>query len=142
MYRARVLRTSSFRLALMYATLTGVTFIILLGVIYLSTARFMRHQIDDSVGNEIDEILSDSKSQDLESLAPTVDALSKHASGFYYLLQDSAGRAVAGTLPPVEPVPGVREWEKSKIRGRGLATPGGYLFVGWSTHQLLEMEEM
>jgi signal transduction histidine kinase len=151
MSQFRVLRTSSFRLALMYATFTGITFVILLGVIYLSTTRFMRHQIDDSVANEIDEIITDSRGRDLGALKPSVEAMSKHASGFYYLLQDSTGNVVAGNLPSIDPAPGVREWDKSKaapraafsqIRGRGMLMPDAYLFVGWSTHQLLEMEEM
>jgi signal transduction histidine kinase len=151
MSQFRVLRTSSFRLALMYATFTGITFVILLGVIYLSTTRFMRHQIDDSVANEIDEIITDSRGRDLAALKPSVEAMSKHASGFYYLLQDSTGNVVAGNLPSIDPAPGIREWNKSKavpraafsqIRGRGMLMPDAYLFVGWSTHQLLEMEEM
>ena len=53
---SRVFRTSSFRLALVYAGMTGLSFIVLFGVILWSTAHFMHHQIDDSVANEIDEI--------------------------------------------------------------------------------------
>jgi signal transduction histidine kinase len=140
MSQFRVLRTSSFRLALMYATLTGITFVILFGVISLSTTRFMRHQIDDSVANEIDEIVADAQSGDLPAIRGVVESLSKHPSGFYYLLQDSAGRVVAGTLPATDAIAGVREW--GKIRGRGMVLPSGYLFVGWSTHQLQEMKEM
>ena len=49
----RILGTSSFRLALMYAALTGISFLLLFSVILWSTARFMRHQIDDSVANEL-----------------------------------------------------------------------------------------
>ena len=140
MSRFKVLRTSSFRLALMYATLTVITFVILFGVIFLSTTQFMRHQIDDSVANEIDEIVADARSGDLPAIKDVVGSLSKHPSGFYYLLQDSGGRVMAGTLPATDPIEGVREW--GKIRGRGMALPAGYLFVGWSTHQLLEMKEM
>jgi len=53
MSRTKLFRTSSFRLALMYAALTGVSFLVLFGVIFLSTAHFMRHQIDDSVASEL-----------------------------------------------------------------------------------------
>ena len=45
----------------MYAGFTGLSFLVLFGVIFWSTARFMRHQIDDSVSNEIDEIVSESR---------------------------------------------------------------------------------
>jgi signal transduction histidine kinase len=136
----------------MYATLTGITFVILLSVIFLSTTRFMRHQIDDTVTNEIEEILTDSPSERLDALRGVVQVLARHPSGFYYLLQDSRGAVEAGNLPALDPREGVREWPKasskaraspfSAIRGRGLKLPDAYLFVGWSTHQLLEMEEM
>ena len=138
----------------MYATMTGITFVILLSVIFISTTRFMRHQIDDSVNNEVEEILADSPGRNPDAVRQAVQGLAKHPSGFYYLLQDSNGQVQAGNLPAVDPLPGVREWEKvrktrktdtpglSAIRGRGVLLPGAYLFVGWSTHQLLEMEEM
>lgn len=135
----------------MYATMTGITFVILLSVIFISTTRFMRHQIDDSVNNEVEEILADSPGRNPDAIRQMVQGLAKHPSGFYYLLQDSNGQVQAGNLPAVDPLPGVREWGKahkadtsglSAIRGRGVLLPGAYLFVGWSTHQLLEMEEM
>jgi signal transduction histidine kinase len=135
----------------MYATLTGISFLVLLAVIFLSTSRFMRHQIDDSVANEIEEIFANSPNRGLDALRPAVDGLTKHPSGFLYLLQDSGGVPRAGNLPSLDSKEGVREWPAgsarshralSAIRGRGIAVDGGYLFVGWSTHQLLEMEEM
>jgi signal transduction histidine kinase len=147
----RVFRTSSFRLALIYAALTGVSFVILLAVIFLSTTRFMRHQIDDSVSSEIGEILADTQGQGPQSIRAVVQGLSSHPAGFYYLFQDAQGVALAGNLPAMDQRDGVREWPQtpksrrsvfSAIRGRGVSVPGGYLFVGWSTHQLHEMEEM
>ena len=72
MPQSRVLRTSSFRLALMYAGLTGISFLILFGVIFWSTARFMRHQIDDSVSSELDEIMTDSQAHDPAKLETLV----------------------------------------------------------------------
>jgi signal transduction histidine kinase len=131
--------------------MTGITFVILLGVIFISTTRFMRHQIDDSVNNEVEEILAVSPGRDTDAIRQMVQGLAQHPSGFYYLLQDSKGRVQAGNLPAVDPQPGIREWGEttkarnsglSAIRGRGVILPGAYLFVGWSTHQLLEMEEM
>jgi len=55
----RLFRTSSFRLALMYAALTGVSFLLLFGVVLWATTRFMERQIDGSVSSEIAEILAD-----------------------------------------------------------------------------------
>jgi signal transduction histidine kinase len=145
----RVYRTSSFRLALIYTALTGISFVVLLVVTFFSTTHFMRHQIDDSVSSEVGEILADS--QEPGSIRAVVQGLSRHPAGFYYLFQDDHGVAQAGNLPAMQALQGVREWPRSSkskrsafsaIRGRGLIVPGGYLFVGWSTHQLNEMEEM
>jgi signal transduction histidine kinase len=135
----------------MYAALTGVSFVILLGVIFFSTTRFMRHQIDDSVSSEVGEILADTRGQGLDALRSVVHGLSSHPAGFYYLLQDSQGAVLAGNLPALDARDGIREWPQSSksrsspfsaIRGRGTSVAGGYLFVGWSTNQLNEMEEM
>lgn len=144
-------RTSSFRLAVMYAGLTGVSFLILFGVIFWSTTRFMRHQIDDSITNELDEIISESRERPPEEIATLVQGLSRHSSGFYYLLQGANRVVRAGNLPALDPKIGIREWgvlptsanpSFSAVRGRGVEISGNYLFVGWSTHQLHEMERM
>jgi len=131
--------------------MTGFSFIVLFGVILWSTTHFMRHQIDDSVANEIDEIVTDPQSSNPAGLASVVTGLARHSGGFYYLLQDSAGKVIAGNMPGLDPKLGIREWANppraerprgSAVRGKGVAVDGCYLFVGWSTHQLREMEEM
>ena len=130
--------------------LTGFSFVVLFGVILWSTAHFMRHQIDDSVANEIDEIITDPQSTNMASLASVVSGLARHSGGFHYLLQDSAGHVIAGNMPGLDPQVGIRELSPPSvarprdraIRGKGIAIDGGYLFVGWSAHQLREMEEM
>jgi len=135
----------------MYAAFTGVSFLVLFGVIFWSTTRFMRHQIDDSVTNELDEIVSESRERPPEEIATLVQGISRHSSGFYYLLQDANGLVRAGNLPALDPKLGIREWGMhptsagapySAMRGRGIEVSGNYLFVGWSTHQLDEMEDM
>ena len=134
----------------MYAALTGMSFLILFGVIFWSTTRFMRHQIDDSVTSELDEIMTDSQAYSPAGLQSIVEGLAKHSSGFYYLLQSPSGEVRAGNLPALTPVEGIREFGEvsprkggsSPIRGRGVILSGQYLFVGWSTHQLREMGEM
>jgi signal transduction histidine kinase len=111
----------------------------------------MRHQIDDSVSSEVGEILADSQGGAPGAIRALVQGLSNHPAGFYYLFQDGQGVAQAGNLPAMEPTEGIREWPQapkarrsalSAVRGRGISVAGGYLFVGWSTHQLNEMEEM
>jgi signal transduction histidine kinase len=145
-------RTSSFRLTLLYAAITGASFLLLFGVVYRSTARFMDRQIDSTVASELAEIQADAQDGSEENLRRIVHDLAGRAPGYYYLLQDASGAVLAGNLPPIEPLPGVREWPGSAkhrgntthgIRGRGLVLAGGdYLFVGLSAHQLHEMKEM
>src|SRR5258705_2201176 len=98
----------------MYATMTGITFVILLSVIFISTTRFMRHQIDDSVNNEVEEILADSPGRNPDAIRQVVQGLAKHPSGFYYLLQDSNGQVQAGKRPAVDAQPRVREFGKGR----------------------------
>jgi signal transduction histidine kinase len=146
----KIFGTSSFRLALFYAGITGISFFLLFVLIFWSTARFMRHQIDDQVSNELNEVIADSQSGAAGAIQALVTGMVRHPSGFFYLLQDPQGAVLAGNLPSTDPRPGIREWGASPpreaaryagIRGRGMEVGGDYLFVGWSTHQLNEMEE-
>ena len=134
----------------MYAGLTGLTLLLLFAVIFWSATHFMRHQIDDSVASEISEIVTDSQSGDAEGLRALVQAMARHPSGFHYLLQDEEGHVLAGNLPATEARAGAREWGRShgtpfapysEIRGRGVMVGRNYLFVGWSSHQVREMEK-
>lgn len=141
--------TSSFRLALLYAGVTGISFALLFAVIFWSTARFMRHQIDDSVTNELNEILGDARG-DMAGMRTIVAGLARQSSGFAYLFQDADRHELAGNIRALPPREGVFEWEseatapdrrRGRIRGRGVPVGNNYLFVGWSTNQLREMEE-
>ena len=146
-----LLRTSSFRLTLLYAGLTGLSFLLLFAIVYWSTTRFMQNQIDATIANEIREIRNDAPSGDRDSLRRTVQASTVQSPGFFYLLQDGSGTVLAGNLPHLDPVVGVREWIEPNrlpehpnvdIRGQGLdAGDGTYLLVAVSTHQLHEMRE-
>jgi signal transduction histidine kinase len=84
-------------------------------------------------------------------LQAIVQGLIGRSPGFYYLLQDRSGKVLAGNLSAMTPIAGVRQWggsatnkqtPLSATRGRGVDVSAGYLFVGVSTLQLHEMEEM
>lgn len=148
----RLFRTSSFRLTLLYAGLTGASFLLLFGVVYWSTTRFMDRQIDATVASELAEIQADARDDGIDSMRGNVQAMVGRVPGYFYLLQDASGAVLAGNLPAVEPLPGVREWPGparhrkqplSGIRGYGVVLAnGGYLMVALSTYQLHEMDEM
>jgi len=141
--------TSTFRLSLLYAGVMGVSFALLFGVIFWSTSRFMQHQIDDSVNNELNEIMSAAPG-DVAATRSIVTGLARQSSGFSYLFQDAHGRVLAGNIQALPPRVGVFEWDgetkysdrrRGHLRGQGVQLADNYLFVGWSTYQLQEMEE-
>ncbi len=148
----RLFRTSSFRLTLLYAGLTGASFLLLFGVVYWSTTRFMDRQIDATVASELAEIQADARDDGVDSMRGIVQSLVGRVPDYFYLLQDASGTVLAGNLPAVEPLPGVREWPGSVrhhkeplsgIRGYGVVLGNGaYLLVALSTYQLHEMDEM
>ncbi len=150
--KSRLFRTSSFRLTLLYAALTGASFVLLFGVVYWSTANYMTRQIDATVASELAEIRADAQGGGEQGLRGVVRDVSGRAPGYFYLLQDPSGTVLAGNLPALQPLPGAREWPGSArrrgnttsgVRGSGQVLPGGdYLFVGLGTHQLHEMKEM
>ena len=85
--------TSSFRLALLYAGVTGISFALLFAVIFWSTSRFVRHQIDDSVTNELNEIMSEAPG-DVAAMRAMVSGLARESSGFAYLFEDARGQVL------------------------------------------------
>ena len=147
----RVFRTSSFRLTLLYAGLTGLSYLLLFAVVYFSTATSMERQIDASVAGELTEIQADAQSGGLARLREVVRELIGRSPDYFYLLQDASGTVLAGNLPATQPLPGVRQWSRSAhhpreafsgLRGRGVGiADSAYLFVGLSTAQLHDMQQ-
>ena len=149
MHLRSIYGTSTFRLALLYAGVAGISFVLLFGVIFWSTSRFMERQIDDSVNNELNEISSEAPG-DVAATQAIVAGLARQSSGFTYLLQDAQGQVLAGNIQGLPPHVGVFEWgtgephaqrSRGRLRGKGVLLGQNHLYVGWSTHQLHEMEE-
>jgi signal transduction histidine kinase len=144
----KLVRTSSFRLTLLYAALSALSFLVLFGVVLWYTTSYMDRQIDATVATELSEVQADAAGG-IEQLRGIVQDLSTRSPGYFYLLQDARGAVLAGNLPAQEPLPGVRELPGREghpatgVRGHGTLLPGGaYLFVGMSNHQLHEMREV
>jgi signal transduction histidine kinase len=136
----------------LYGSLTSVGYLLLFGVVFWSTAHYMEQQIDATVGDELAEIQAAAPNGNTVQLRDAVAALIGRSPNFYYLLQDARGQVLAGNLPSMEAVRGVRQWPGSVrhrrnpfsgLRGRGIqVSDGAYLFAGLSTLQLHEMEEL
>lgn len=149
----RPLRTSAFRLTILYAAIFAVSGLLLFGVIAWSVNSFMAEQFDSTVANELAEVEADAGGLETSALKRIVDGLIVNSPGVYYLLQAPDGQVIAGNMMAIRPKPGPRTLELAHqspdrhvlggIRGRGVAlTDGSYLFVGVSDHQLSELREV
>ncbi len=150
----RVLRTTSFRLTLLYAVLFFGSVLLLFGAMYWYGTGYIANQIDQTVANEIAEIETN-EGGGLPSMQAAVAKYAAQASpGVFYLLQDARAHALAGNIPALDPVTGIQEWPSREdggnfprglhsVRGRGVRTvDGAYLLVGLDSNELTEMREM
>ncbi|WP_462320251.1 sensor histidine kinase [Halochromatium sp.] len=103
-----VLTSSTFRLALLYMLLVGVSVAILLGFIYWSTAGYMARQTDATIGAEIQGLAEQYRRRGLTGLSAVIaERIARDPQGAsVYLLTDPSGSPIIGNLdlwPPVAP---------------------------------------
>ena len=98
----RILRTSSFRLTLLYAGLFGASALILLEVVYWATGFYISSSLDAAVDSDIAELEDSLRDGGTEALTAEVkERVRQMPHGpVYYLLQDSNGETIVGNLPP------------------------------------------
>ena len=93
----RLLRSSTFRLALVYAALFGASVLLLLAFIYWSTAGYMTRQTEAAIDAEIGTFAERYRSTGIPGLLGLIEeGLRSNAS--IYLLTDPAYRPLAGNL--------------------------------------------
>jgi signal transduction histidine kinase len=152
----RVLRTSSFRLTLLYAGLFGLSVLILFAVIYGATGLYMTNSLDAAVASDVTELQGSFHSGGSAALAARItERVRQMPNGpMYYLLQSRDGKVLAGNLPAFH---GGRGWfdlavpggdrhggaRKVAVHAQGVALPGGdYLMVGVDAFPREEMHEL
>lgn len=98
--RARLLRTTTFRLALVYFGLFGVSAVVLVGFLYWSTAGFMARQTDDAIEAEIRGLAEQYSQFGTIGLVRALNRRTSQAraSRGLYLLTDASLRPLAGNL--------------------------------------------
>jgi signal transduction histidine kinase len=149
----RPLRTSSFRLTVLYAAMFSVSGIVVFVIVAWLVGSFMAEQLDVTVANELAEVQADAGGQNTQVLKRVITGLTVNSPGIYYLLQAPDGEVIAGNMAAIDPKPGLQslEWTHQAperhsiggIRGRGIVLPdGAYLFVGISDYQLGEVREV
>jgi signal transduction histidine kinase len=94
----RLLRISSFRLALQSAALSAVAALIVFALIYHASLVTLRAALDNTVTAETADILSDVRDDGKPIIESVNDAISESAGTFYDLISP-AGAELAGNYP-------------------------------------------
>jgi len=125
----RSLRTSSFRLTVLYAGMFGASGLVVFAIVAWLVGNSVAEQLDATVANELAEVQADAGGQDTQALKRVIAGLTVNSPGIYYLLQAPDARVIAGNMTAIEPRPGLRslEWTQQAperrsiggIRGRG-----------------------
>jgi signal transduction histidine kinase len=154
---SRLLRAAPFRLALIYAGLFSLSVLALGAISYFATTQVLENQLRTTVTAELQALRGDLERQGPAELVRTVAArvADPAARAFAYLLQDSAGRRLAGDLPPTatdetwrllvpeHDDPEDEEDDRDWFLGRGVVLPDGrFLLVAHDAEQLHELEEL
>jgi len=151
----KLLRSSSFRIALAYVALFGVSAVGLLAFIYWSTANYMRQQADETIEAQIVGLAERYQLSGLAGLTASIRERSgrRPVGSSIYLLTDGLYNPIAGNLNrwPGEEVDedgfmsftlnlGSDEPEHV-ARAKPFVLPGGfYLLVGRDTYELEAMQ--
>ncbi|MBK1721693.1 sensor histidine kinase [Thiocystis violacea] len=121
---ARILRSSTFRLALLYVVLLGASVAILLGFIYWSTAGYMDRQTTATIQAEIRGLAEQYRRVGLGGLTSLIServARDPVGSSVYLLVDDRLERVV-GNLDRWPPeIPDAQGWIRFRLREWGPA---------------------
>ncbi|MDX5366456.1 MAG: HAMP domain-containing histidine kinase [Alphaproteobacteria bacterium] len=153
----KLLKTSTFRLAVIYLALFAASAITLLAYVYWNTAGFLARQTDEAVEAEIGGLAEQYRQGGLPLLVHTVIQRSRDPGQSLYLVLDPAGRVLAGTLdarPQAEPGPDgwfdfnynrktLDGTEVKAARARAFFLQEGfYLLVGRDVQERREIESL
>ena len=156
---AKLLRSSSFRLALIYMALFGGSVLILLVYIYWSTARYMASQADATIEAEITGLAERYRTDGLPGLTGSIlERTSRKPGGssIYLLVDEDLGPLVGNVSRwPDAPLTGDgwlnfrlegEGWpagEVHRARARAFRLRGGFrLLVGRDLHELEETRRL
>lgn len=151
---SHLVRTSSFRLVLLYTGLFTVSVLVLMVIMLWWGSAYVTQQTDAMVSDELGDVQAAAVTPGSGGLVAAVTAFTRQAGARdRFLLEDQAGNVLAGNLPHISPASGARTWYPthsifnfwplaSGVRGVGIRMANGdFLFVGHSTLALNEMRE-
>lgn len=152
-----LLKTSTFRLAVLYLGLFAASAIMLLAYVYWNTAGFLVRQTDEAVQAEITGLAEQYAQGGLPLLVHTVIQRSRDPGQSLYLVLGPSGQLLAGNLDArPNATPGADGWmdfiysrralegvELKAARARAFFLPEGfYLLVGRDVQERREIESL
>ncbi|HEY7747520.1 MAG TPA: HAMP domain-containing sensor histidine kinase [Aestuariivirgaceae bacterium] len=155
----RLVKTSSFKLAAVYAAVTLFAFLTLFVTAYLITTRALDRQIRFGIQAEYESLISAAKSGPSSGLIKEISERVRLPAGtaFFYFLSDESGRKLAGNLNDHHPTNGWQTIPISEVAGgpsisanaddHRLTALGGYLpdrsflLVGDDSYRLYDAQE-
>lgn len=152
-----IVRTTSFRLALLYAVLFGGSAVVVFAVIYWAATGAMADQLDAGLDAERAALEEHYRAGGINALSSAIaERVAQPVHAFRYLLEDSSGRALAGDFPkppyllvgrseavvPITDPASDTDEKRRPFRMVGVALKdGGFLFLGEDAHPLEELRE-
>lgn len=150
-----LLRSSAFRLTLVYAAVFELSVAVLFAVIYFGTAQYVRGELEDEIERELAALQHEYREHGTARLLVVIAerATTPENRDTLYLLQDERGIQLAGNLGPVRYFVGwsnlppelaaSRPRRAAPIRVKGLPlAQGSLLVVGQSTARIGEVHDL
>ena len=153
----KLLRSSQFRLSLVYLGIFGGSVLILLGFLYWATVGYMARQTEATIDAEVQGLAEQYRQRGLTGLSSLLRERSRHNASSVYLLTDAQLRPMVGNLGRwPESVSKTDDWltfrlpisadtgpELHTARARQFRLRGGLrLLVGRDVQELVAMEQL
>ncbi len=149
---ARILRSATFRLTLIYAGLLVVSACVLFATVFVIATAAMQNDMQEVLRTEALQLAEIDRRYGLLGLAEQVTRrMSYRTRGpIYYLVQAPTQQVVVGNLPGMPPVEGVVDFvhdnnepsdARAKLTGFGLTLPDGtFVLVAQDANRLIDMQ--
>ncbi|MFI5030867.1 MAG: sensor histidine kinase [Reyranellales bacterium] len=151
---ARILRSATFRLTLIYAGLFVVSACVLFATVFVIATAAMQNDMQEVLRTEALQLAEIDRRYGLLGLAEQVTRrMSYRTRGpIYYLVQAPTQQVVVGNLPGMPPVEGVVDFvhdrdsaepsdARAKLTGFGLTLPDGtFVLVAQDASRLIDMQ--
>ena len=154
----RTFRTATFRLALLYAIIFGLSALTLFAFLRWRLTDYMVDQMRGAISAELSFLAQEGRVKGADELRMLVDARANAAdsASSYYLLQDPAGRRLAGNLPaqpagegefnrrlqPLNTARSAEEREGTALLRAQTLSDGSLLFIGRDLKDLDDISKL